>query len=122
MSGKLFGFGLRLVLAVLAIPLLAVALLALPWIVSGIAASLKEGAFNGIPENATRSSVVAVMGKPDAVRVCGENLWWGGDSQSRGRNDGRCLTEERYEYFLTAYGIGYSADGHVVSKYRYVSE
>lgn len=62
------------------------------------------------------------MGRPDVVRTCGKNLWWGDDSQYRGLNDGRCVTEERYEYFLTAYGVGYSADGRVVSKYRYFSE
>lgn len=86
------------------------------------AASWREEAFYAVAEHAPRAAVVAALGRPDVVRACGKNLWWGGDSQYRGPNDGRCVTEERYEYFLTAYGVGYSADGHVVSKYRYFSE
>ena len=51
-----------------------------------------------------------------------KSLWWGDDSQYPGPNDARCVTEERDEYFLTTYCIGYFADGRVVSKYLYFSE
>lgn len=112
----------RLLLVALALPLLAGTAVVFSWIASATAASWKEDAFYAIAENAPRAIVVAALGSPDVVRDCGKNLWWGDDSQYRGPNDGRCVTEERYEYFLTAYGVGYSADGRVVSKYRYSSE
>lgn len=112
----------RLLLVSLALPLLVGAGVASYWIVSAVAASSKNDAFYAVAENASRAAVVAAMGSPDVIRTCGKNLWWGDDSQYRGPNDGRCVTEERYEYFLTAYGVGYSADGRVVSKYRYFSE
>ncbi|WP_152528885.1 hypothetical protein [Rhodoferax saidenbachensis] len=102
--------------------------LALPFVAAGLVAACwarsvyQENAFYAIPERASRASVVTTLGTPDVVRKCGENLWWGDDTKYRGPNDGRCVTEERYENILTAYGVGYSADGHVVSKYRYVSE
>jgi hypothetical protein len=85
-------------------------------------AKVQERAFESIAENVPRATVIALLGVPDAVRPCGGNLWWGTDDQYRGANEGRCVSEERYEYFLTSYGIGYSSDGRVVSKYRYFSE
>lgn len=78
--------------------------------------------FQRIQMGATETAVVALMGKPDTVRPCGDNLWWGGDADFRGKNDGRCVTEVRYEYFLSAWAVGYSADRRVVSKYHYFSE
>lgn len=114
--------GHRILLVGLTLPFVAVGAMLVYWICSASAAKLQEGAFEAIAENSPRSSVVASLGTPDVVRPCGDNLWWGGDGQDRGANDGRCVTEERYEYFLTAYGIGYSSEGQVVSKYRYVSE
>jgi hypothetical protein len=33
--------------------------------------------FQRIQMGATEMSVVALMGKPDTARPCGENLWWG---------------------------------------------
>ena len=78
--------------------------------------------FQRIEMNAPESSVVTLLGKPDVERPCGDNLWWGGDGDYRGKNDGRCVTEARYEYFLSAWAVGYSADRHVVSKYHYFSE
>ena len=112
----------RLLLVTLVLPFLVGASVVVSWTVSAIAASWKEDAFYAVSENAPRAAVVAALGRPDVVRACGKTLWWGDDSQYRGPNDGRCVTEERYEYFLTAYGVGYSADGLVVSKYRYFSE
>ncbi|BBL71565.1 hypothetical protein [Methylogaea oryzae] len=78
--------------------------------------------FAEVKMGASTQDVIALLGKPDVVRPCGENLWWGGDGDYRGKNDGRCVTEVRYEYFLSAWGVGYSADGHVVSKCHYFSE
>ncbi len=78
--------------------------------------------FYAIEEGASRESVVEVLGPPSEVRPCGDNLWWGKDADYRGKNDGRCVTEERYMHFLGAFGIGYSAGGKVVSKYEYISE
>lgn len=114
--------GHRFLLVALALPLLVGTAVVMSWIASAIAASWKEDAFYAVAENAPRAAVVAALGYPDVVRACGKTLWWGGDSQYRGPNDGRCVSEERYEYFLAAYGVGYSADGRVVSKYRYFSE
>jgi hypothetical protein len=112
----------RALLVALAIPFCAVGLAIAFWACSTASAALQENSFEAIQENASRASVVSVLGKPDSVRECGSGLWWGDDSQYRGPNAGRCVTEERYEYFLTAYGVGYSKDGRAVSKYRYVSE
>jgi hypothetical protein len=79
-------------------------------------------AFHQIQMGDPESKVVSLLGEPDVERACGENLWWGGDEAYRGKNDGRCVSEVRYEYFLSAWAIGYSKDRHVVSKYHYVSE
>ena len=110
--------GALILLASVGVP---VAVVAAWWWVTGSARAESE-AFYGIAQNAPRSVVVAKMGAPSVTRKCGSSLWWGDDSQYRGKNDGRCVTEERYERFLTAYGVGYSAEGRVVSKYRYTSE
>ena len=112
----------RASLIILAVPLALVASVIVWWGGSAALASWKEHAFDAVAENSSRASVVSALGSPDTVRPCGKWLWWGDDTQYRGPNEGQCVSEERYEYFLTAYGIGYSADGRVVSKYRYVSE
>lgn len=112
----------RLLLVALALPFVVGATVVSCWIASATAASRKADAFYAIAENTPRATVMTALGRPDVVRDCEKHLFWGGDSQYRGPNDGRCVTEERYEYFLTAYGVGYSADGRVVSKYRYFSE
>lgn len=78
--------------------------------------------FETIQWGETEASVVERMGVPDTVRGCGENLWWGDDAHFRGKNDGLCAKEVRYEYFLSAWAIGYSKDHRVVSKYHYFSE
>lgn len=108
----------RALLVALSLPFFLAALVAACWAYS----VFQENSFYAIPEKASRASVVSKLGNPDVVRKCGDNLWWGDDTKYRGPNDGRCVTEERYENFLTAYGVGYSVDGYVVSKYRYVSE
>jgi hypothetical protein len=79
-------------------------------------------AFQRVEMGAPESTVVALLGRPDIERPCGDNLWWGSDADYRGKNDGRCKREVRYEYFLSAWAVGYSEDRHVVSKYHYFSE
>ena len=59
--------------------------------------------------------MISQLGKPDVTRPCGKNLSWGGDGDYLGRNDRVCVTEDRYEYFLSAWGVGYTADGFEVS-------
>jgi hypothetical protein len=46
--------------------------------------------FERIRLNAQTRQAEAPMGRPDVGRPCGENLWWGGDGDYRGENDGRC--------------------------------
>jgi outer membrane protein assembly factor BamE (lipoprotein component of BamABCDE complex) len=79
-------------------------------------------AFEQIKIGSTRQQVVALLGVPDTVRGCGDSTWWGDDLTISEKNDGRCVTETRYEHFLNTLGVGYSQDGRVVSKYHYSSE
>jgi hypothetical protein len=79
-------------------------------------------AFEQVNIGATQQQVVALLGVPDAVRACGDSLWWGDDTKHRGENDGRCVTEARYDNFLSTWAVGYSQDRHVVSKYHYSSD
>jgi len=112
----------RALILLLGAPLLIVALAVCAYLVNAAAAETKERAFRAVAKNSSRTAVVQALGSPDRVRACGQHLWWGDDSKYLGENSGECSTEERYEYFLVAYGLGYSADGRVVSKYMYVSE
>ncbi|QDQ25563.1 hypothetical protein FNU76_03910 [Chitinimonas arctica] len=79
-------------------------------------------AFEQVAMGTTRQKVVALLGEPSGVHACSQNLWWGSDNKYRGKNDGRCVTEVRYEYFLSAWNIGFSQDGRVVSKYHTFSD
>jgi hypothetical protein len=112
----------QILLAALIAPFVAIAvggsLLILNWSLDAWAGHK----FDQIRWGESEASVVDRMGKPDTVRRCGENLWWGDDAHFRGKNDGSCVTEVRYEYFLSAWAVGYSKDGRVVSKYHYFSE
>lgn len=109
-------------LLLLVSPALLVAAVVASWFGYSASVAGEERSFEAIREGEARQSVVSALGRPSQVRACGENLWWGNDANYRGKNDGRCVTEERYERFLVAFGVGYSADGKVVSKYQYVSE
>ena len=112
----------RLLLFALATPLALVAVLLGVWVVNAMSAEYTMQRFYAVEPNATRESVVRSLGKPDRVRECGKHLWWGNDTNCKGENLGQCVTEERYEYFLTAFGVGYTREGRVISKYHYVSE
>jgi hypothetical protein len=107
---------------IIASPIWLIALYVAALVVDGRQSHREADAFHGIEMGASEAAVVRTMGKPDVERPCGDNLWWGGDHEYRGRNDGRCVAEVRYEHMLGAWAVGYSADRRVVSKYRYVSE
>lgn len=112
----------RVLVVVLALPLAMVVICAIVFAFDVFLDSRSGRRFDEIEMGATEKSVVSMLGTPSQVRPCGEHLWWGSDADHRGRNDGRCVNEARYEYFLSAWGVGYSQDGRVVSKYHYVSE
>jgi hypothetical protein len=110
LGSRFFAFG---------IPVFAVVA---PFVLIGgnVALDMRAGrSFEKVTTGSSEQSVEALMGKPNKKRACGEDLWW---DDYLGKNDGRCKTESRYEYFLSAWGIGYSQDGLVVSKYHYQSE
>ena len=112
----------RLPLIVLSGPVVILGLAFIAFVVNSFWDSRARTAFQKVEMNDPESRVISLLGKPDTEGTFGENLWWGGDGDYRGKNDGRCKTEVRYEYFLSAWAIGYSADRHVVSKYHYFSE
>jgi hypothetical protein len=109
-------------LLALGVPLAAVIAIAAAICISWNRASIVDHAFERLGEDATEQIVVAKIGEPDTVSTCPDSIWWGADPDYRRKNDGRCVKWARYEFFLIAYGIGYSTDGRVVSKYRYASE
>jgi len=76
--------------------------------------------FYSVKINDSEASVLALLGEPDTVKSCGDNLWW--DLEFSGKNTGECVTEVRYEYFISAWSFGYNAENKVISKYHYVSE
>ena len=77
-------------------------------------------AFARIELGLTEARVIAYMGGPSQTEQCGEQLWW--NDKALGSNDGRCVKWARYNYRHSNWGIGYSADNHVVSKHHYDSE
>ncbi len=112
----------RILLAIAMAPFALVVIGAISLIVDHMLDARAGRLFGRIQLNARSRDVESMMGRPDVSRPCGQSLWWGGDGDYRGKNDGRCVTEVRYEHFLSAWAVGYSADGHVVSKYHYASE
>ena len=55
------------------------------------------GAFNKVTLGSSERPMEVLMGKPSRKRACGENLAWRDEGTILGKNDGRCLTESRYE-------------------------
>ena len=102
--------------------LVTVALPVVAFLINSFLYSRASNAFEKVQMGMRRPQVVVLLGEPSVTRGCGKTLWWGKDGSYRGKNDGSCVLEERYEYFLSAWGIGYSPDGRVVSKYHYISE
>ena len=112
----------RLLLALIALPLLLVAALVVAYSVNSVMSQRFAASFAKVQSGESRERVIALLGAPARTRGCGESLWWGNDTHYLGPNEGRCTSEDRYEYFLVAFGVGYSDSGEVVSKYEYVSE
>jgi len=114
-------FTVQRLVVTIAMVLFALIAIAAVWFFVDNALDARAGRqFERIQMNAKSQDVEAMMGRPDVTRPCGKYMWWG--SEYHGENDGRCITEVRYEHFLSAWVFGYSAHGRVVSKYRYVSE
>jgi hypothetical protein len=104
-----------------AVAVLVVSVAYMAWGNSGKNSEARDAyLFNALEQGMPRSQVVTHLGKPTRVQACGNGLWWGKDHYI-GKNDGSCVREERYERKSIVFGIGYSKDGEVVSKYEYVS-
>jgi len=112
----------QIVIATLLAPIVAAAIGGSVFIFYGILDARAGQKFEEIRWEESEASVNSFMGEPDKVLRCGDNLWWGDNGHYLGRNDGSCVTEVRYEYFLSTWAVGYSAEGRVVSKYHYFSE
>jgi hypothetical protein len=92
------------------------------WMSWRASADAEAQAFDDVAAGETAAAIRARLGDPTRVGECGEWLWWGGDANYLGRNEGRCVSWWRYERFLLTYGIGFDRSDRVISKYRYVSE
>ncbi|HEY8084504.1 MAG TPA: hypothetical protein VIE69_02745 [Methylophilaceae bacterium] len=101
----------KLILAPAAIVLFILLVLALNWVFD----KRQEFAFQRIKMDAPQSLVVALLGAPDRLTACGDELWW--ETESRGANDGRCVQEAHYDHMLNSWTVGYSAKQLVVSKH-----
>ncbi|MDR3416835.1 MAG: hypothetical protein P4L83_11675 [Nevskia sp.] len=72
-------------------------------------------AFARIQKGDAASKVALFLGVPSSSGGCGPELRW--DEDRLGANDGRCVREDRFKVRRGTQVVGYSADGHVVSKY-----
>lgn len=79
-------------------------------------------AYEGAMLGQSEAEIIGTAGPPDETLPCGKFLWWSGDQANPPRNDGRCVKWVRYNFFLGAFGFGYSRDGKLVARYRYQSE
>lgn len=104
----------------LSLPLLLIIFIVIAFCVDAFFDSRKGEQFYSLEIGQSEASVIQLMGNPDSKRTCPDYLWW--DLDYKGKNHGECITEVRYEYFLSAWSIGYSSENKVVAKYRYVSE
>ena len=103
---------------IMSVALFAIVLAAL--LLNGLLNWRAGKAFDHIQLGYNEKKVISYMGAPSKIETCGEWLWW--DGKIQGKNEGRCVKWARYNYLLSSWAIGYSADNHVVSKYHYVSE
>jgi len=82
--------------------------------------SARDQGFERISRSDSRDSVLAMLGKPDTIAPCGQDLWWNG---TYFKNDGRCVESWSYSGgFLSRYEVSFDARGMVVAKYPFVSE
>jgi hypothetical protein len=112
----------RLGIALVLAPLLGIVALGVAIAADFVLDARDRRAFDKITRSDTEASIRNIFGKPDTIEPCGQNLWWGYDGNYMGKNDGRCVKWVRYNHFLSAWAVGYSVDGEVVSKYHYSSE
>jgi hypothetical protein len=73
-------------------------------------------AFGRIRPGEAEAKVLMYLGSPSKTEPCGGVLWWA--DQPAGRNDGRCISQARYQYAHSAWIVGYDADRKVVSKHH----
>lgn len=72
-------------------------------------------AFARVQQGDEQTKVIMYLGYPSSTGGCGTQLRWNDDSL--GANDGRCVKEVRYNGRGGVWVLGYTATGHVVSKY-----
>jgi len=101
---------LRIALAIFAIAVLAGVVL-LPRLMDWRSGK----AFARVQQGDEETKVILYLGYPSSSGACGTQLRW--DADSLGANDGRCVREVRYNGRHGTWVVGYSANGHVVSKY-----
>jgi hypothetical protein len=114
----------QIAIATVLAPIVAAAVMAVicaPWIAHYALDAWAGYKFEQIRKGDSETAVISRMGTPDSTLRCGDDLWWG-ESIYLGKNDGRCVTESSYNYFLSRWVVGYSRDGRVVSKSHFASE
>ena len=77
--------------------------------------------FDRIERGDSVAEVVSELGKPDEIRDCGEFLYWDGDHEPIGSNDGQCVLEYYYGSAPGGWSVGFNEDNKVVAKYAFVS-
>ena len=80
-----------------------------------------SNAFDAVHKGDSVDTVIEKLGKPDEIRACSENLYWGGDHAPIGPNDGSCVEEYYFTAMPGGYSVGFNDAGEVVAKYEYVS-
>ena len=80
------------------------------------------GPYERVALGDTESRVLTMLGKPDRVTGAPDNVAWGDDRTVR-PNRGECVRVFWYipPIAVEQYTVGFDADAHVVSKYRYSS-
>lgn len=101
---------LRIALVIVAVAVLA-GVIGFPYLFDWRSAQ----AFARIKQGDEETKVIMYLGYPTSSGGCGTQLRW--DADSLGANDGRCVKEVRYNGRHGVWVVGYSANGHVLSKY-----
>lgn len=101
---------LRIALAIVAVAVL-VGIVLLPLLFDWRSAK----AYGRIKQGDEETKVILYLGYPTSTGACATQLQW--DQDSLGANDGRCVREVRYQGRHGTWVVGYSGDGHVVSKH-----
>jgi hypothetical protein len=75
-----------------------------------------------VERNTLRSNIELIIGPPDIIDICDNNLWWRDDRAQPIPNNGLCIVFVQYNFFLESFAFGYSEKGLLTSKYHYQSE